>query len=110
MSRTDVLSEIKRAEAEADARVAKAEADKKIAIADARKDSVKKIQDAETKLRNNYETVIGKEQEALDEGRNKKLAEGEDVAKSIETSATKKIKKVDDFLTEEFERAINVSS
>jgi hypothetical protein len=110
MSRTDVLSEIKGAEAEADARVAKAEADKKVAIADARRESVKKIQDAETKMRSKYESTIAKEQEALNEERNEKLAEGEKEAKSIESTASKKIKKVDDFLEKEFERAINVTS
>jgi V/A-type H+-transporting ATPase subunit G/H len=55
LSRTDILSEIKKVEAEADARVEKAEADKKTAIAEARRDPVKKIQEAEAALRSNYE-------------------------------------------------------
>jgi len=110
MSRTDVLSEIKRAEAEADARVAKAEADKKVAIADARRDSVKRIQEADADARANYESVIAKEQEALDAERDKQLAEGKKESDSIESTATKKIKKVDDYLVKEFERAINDTS
>ena len=87
MSRTDILSEIKEAETKADASVAQAEADKKSAIAQARRDSVSKIQsEAE------------------------KLAAGEEEAEAIEAAAREKIKEVNDFLTNEFERAINASS
>ena len=110
MSRTDVLSEIKKAEAEADARVAKAESDKKVAIAEARRESVKRIQDAEADMRNTYESVIEKEQKALDKEREKQLAEGESASASLGKSASKKIKKAEDFLAEEFERAIDVTS
>ena len=110
MSRTDILSEIKKAEAEADAKVEKAEADKKVAIAEARRDSVKKIQDAEAKARSNYESTIAAEQKALDKKRSELLAAGEKDAKVIEESSAKKIEKVNDFLIEEFERTINVTS
>ncbi|MDR3075253.1 MAG: hypothetical protein LBU30_04365 [Candidatus Methanoplasma sp.] len=110
MSRTDILSEIKKAEAEADAKVEKAEADKKMAIADARRDSVKRIQDAEAAMRGSHESSIATEQKALDEKRNELLAAGEKEAKSIEKSSAKKIKEVKDFLVEEFERTINVTS
>ena len=110
MSRTDILSEIKKAEAEADAKVEKAEADKKIAIAEARRDSVKRIQDAEAEMRSNYESTIAAEQRTLDEKRSELLAVGEENANVIENSSAKKIKEVNDFLIEEFERTINVTS
>ena len=110
MSRTDILSEIKKAEAEADAKVEKAEADKKASIAEARRDSVKRIQDAEAAMRSNYESTIAAEQKELDVKRNELLAVGESEARSIEKSSAKKIKKVNDFLIEEFERTINVTS
>ena len=63
MSRTDILSEIKKAEADADALVAQAEADKKSAVAESRRDSVKKIQDAEAQMRSSYESEIAKDKE-----------------------------------------------
>jgi len=110
LSRTDILSEIKRAEAEADAKVEKAEANRKTAVAEARRESVKKIQDAEVELRTGYEAVISAEQKALDEKRGKLLAAGEKDAKAVEKSSAKNIKKVNDFLTKEFERTIDVSS
>jgi V/A-type H+-transporting ATPase subunit G/H len=110
VSRTDILSEIKRAETEADAKIAKAEADKKTAVAEARRDSVKKIQEAEADMRSNYESTVASEQRALDEKRKILLAAGEEEAKAIEKSSAKKIKEVNSFLIEEFERAINVSS
>lgn len=110
MSRTDILSEIKKAEAEANTKVEKAEADKKTAIAEARRDSVKRIQDAEAEMRSVYESSIASEQKTLDEERDKLLAEGEKEAKSIEKASAKKIKEVNDFLIEEFERTINVTS
>ncbi|MDR0888061.1 MAG: hypothetical protein LBM39_02615 [Candidatus Methanoplasma sp.] len=110
MSRTDILSEIKKAETEADAKVAQAEADKKTAIAEARRDSVKKIQEAEANARSNYESVVAKEQAAVDLEKDKKLAEGEQESQALEASSAKKIKKVNDLLIKEFERTINVSS
>jgi len=110
LSRTDILSEIKKAEAEADATVEKAEANKKVAIADARRDSVKKIQEAEAEMRSNYETTIDAEQRILDEKRSELIAVGEKDAGAIEKSSAKKIKKVNEYLIEEFERTINVTS
>lgn len=110
MSRTDILSEIKKAEAEADAKVKKAEADKKAAIAEARRDSVKRIQDAEAAMRSNYESTIAAEQKTLDERRNELLAAGEKEAGSVEKSSAKKIKEANKFLIEQFERTINVAS
>jgi len=110
LSRTDILSEIKKAEAEADAKVVKAEADKKAAIAEARRDSVKRIQEAEAEMRSNSESTIAAEQRILDEKRGELLASGEKEAKSIEKSSAKKIKEVNEFLIEEFERTIYVSS
>jgi len=110
LSRTDILSEIKKAETEADAKVEKAEADRKIAVAEARRDSVKRIQDAEAEMRSNHESTIDAEQRVLDEKRSELLAVGEKDAKAIEKSSAKKVKKVNDFLIEEFERTINVTS
>jgi V/A-type H+-transporting ATPase subunit G/H len=110
LSRTDILSEIKKAEADADARVAKAQADKKAAIAEARRDSVKRIQDAEAAMRSNYESTIAAEQKTLDEKRDELLADGEKEAKSIEKSSAKKMKEANKFLVEQFERTINVAS
>jgi V/A-type H+-transporting ATPase subunit G/H len=110
LSRTDILSEIKKTEAEADAKVERAEANKKAAIAEARRDSVKRIQDAEAEMRSNYESSISAEQKVLDEKREVLLAAGEKDAKTIEKSSAKKIKEVNDFLNEKFERTINAAS
>ena len=110
MSRTDILSEIKEAETKADASVAQAEADKKSAIAQARRDSVSKIQNEADKMRAEFESVMTAEQAALDKEKAEKLAAGEEEAEAIEAAAREKIKEVNDFLTNEFERAINASS
>ena len=90
MSRTDILSEIKKAEADADAKVAQAEADKKSAIAEARRDSVKKIQDAEAQMRSSYESAVAKEMEAL--------------------ASEARMQEVRDYLNKEIERTLNVTS
>jgi len=50
------------------------------------------------------------EQAALDKEKAEKLAAGEEEAAAIEAAAREKIKEVNDFLTNEFERAINASS
>ena len=102
MSRTDILSEIKEAESRADETVAQAESDKKAAVAQARRDSVKRIQEESAAERSAYESAMAAEQA--------KLAEGEKEASQIENAAKDKIKEVNDFLTKEFERAIDASS
>ena len=88
MSRTDILSEIKKAEADADAKVAQAEADKKAAIAEARRNSVKKIQDAEAQMRSSYESAVAKESEVSEA----------------------RMQEVRDYLNKEIERTLNVTS
>ena len=110
MSRTDILSGIKKAEADADAKVQQAEADKKSAIAEARRDSVKKIQDAEAQMRSSYESAIAKEKDDLKVKRESMLAEGKKEADSIERSSEAKMQEVKDFLNKEFERTLNVTS
>ncbi|MDR1405060.1 MAG: hypothetical protein LBJ20_05795 [Candidatus Methanoplasma sp.] len=110
MSRTDILSEIKRAETEADAKVKKAEADKKAAVAEARRESVKKIREAEADMRDSYESSVAAEQKALDEKRNELLAAGRKDAESIGKSSAGKTEEVNNFLVEEFERAIDAAS
>ena len=107
MSRTDILSEIKEAESRADETVAQAESDKKAAVAQARRDSVKRIQEESAAERSAYESAMAAEQAILDEEKAAKLAEG---ASQIENAAKDKIKEVNDFLTKEFERAIDASS
>lgn len=110
MSRTDILTEIKKAEADADAKVAQAEADKKFAIAEARRDSVKKIQDAEAQMRSSYESAVAKEMESLNAKRNEMLAEGKKIADGIESNSEARMQEVKDFLNKEFERTLNVTS
>ena len=110
MSRTDILSEIKEAESRADETVAQAESDKKAAVAQARRDSVKRIQEESAAERSAYESAMAAEQVILDEEKAAKLAEGEKEASQIENAAKDKIKEVNDFLTKEFERAIDASS
>ena len=110
MSRTDILTEIKKAETDADAMVAKAEAEKKSAIAEARRDSVKKIQDAEAQMRSSYESAVAKEMETLAAKRSEMLNQGNSAAKDIESKSEARMQEVRDYLNKEFERTLNVTS
>lgn len=110
MSRTDILSEIKKAEADADAKVAQAEANKKSAIAEARRNSVKKIQDAEAQMRSSYESAVAKESETLAAKRDGMLAEGKKTADGIEARSEVRMQEVRDYLNKELERTLNVTS
>ena len=105
MSRTDILSEIKEAEQKADQAVSNAETEKKNAVAQARSAAVKRKQAEVAKIRADAEAAIAAEQANLEESK-----EGETEAAGIEEAARDKIKEVNDFLTNEFERAINASS
>ena len=57
-----------------------------------------------------FEAALAQEQATLDKEKAEKLAKGEKEATSIGKSAEGKIKEVNDFLTREFERAIDASS
>ena len=110
MGRTDILEEIKKAEANAKIKVEQAEIDKKNAIAEARRASVQKIQDAEAKARSNYEASIAKERDVLASKRESLLAGGKSEAAKIDEGIEAKLQKVTKYLNDEFVRTLNVSS
>jgi V/A-type H+/Na+-transporting ATPase subunit G/H len=110
LSRTDVLTEIKKAEAEADAKVAQAEADKKEAIANARRESVKKIQDAEAQMQAAYDSAIAGKQAELQVKRDALLSEGKAVAAELAKVSKSKIPVIEDYLNNEFERTLDVAT
>ena len=110
MSRTDILTEIKQAEAEADAQVAKAQDEQKAALAEARRDSVKKIQDAEAQMRSSYESAVAAEKEKLAKDHDSKVEDGRKEAEKIDSSSKAKKEEAKDFLKNEVERILNVSS
>ena len=110
MSRTDILSDIKQAEQKADELIKSAETARKTAIADARRDSVKKIQDAEAQCRSAFESAISAAKNKLDSERADLLKDGTSKAAVIEQKSAVKIQEVKDFLNKEFERTLNVTS
>lgn len=110
MDRTAILQDIKAAEKSAADAVAKAEADKKTKIADARRMSVQMIEDAEIKCRGEYESGVSKAKDDLSSQREALLSAGRKEAADLESKADAKIDEVKKFLTEEFERSINVTS
>jgi V/A-type H+-transporting ATPase subunit G/H len=110
LSRTDILTEIKKAEADAKNAVENAEADKKASVANARRDSVGKIQTAESKARETSENAILKEKEKLAAKRESILNVGAAEAKEFEKASAGRMSDVKDFLNKEFERTLNVTS
>lgn len=110
MDRTAILDEIKLAEKNAADTLAKAESDKKAKIADARRLSVQKIQDADAQMRANYESGMTQAKNELSSQRETLLNAGRNEAADLESKADAKIDEVKKFLSEEFERSINVTS
>jgi V/A-type H+-transporting ATPase subunit G/H len=110
LSRTDILTEIKQAEAEADAKVAKAEEEQKAALAEARRDSVKKIQDAEAQMRSSYESAVAAEKDKLAKEHVSKIVAGKQEAYTIDSRSKAKKEEAKNFLKYEVERILNVSS
>ena len=110
MSRTEILTEIKQAEAKADAQVAMAQDEQKAALAEARRDSVKKIQDAEAQMRSSYESAVAAEKDKLAAEHESKLVEGKTEADNIGSSSKAKKEEAKEFLKNEVERILNVSS
>jgi V/A-type H+-transporting ATPase subunit G/H len=110
LSRTDILTEIKQAEAEADAKVAEAKDVQKTALAEARRDSVKKIQDAEAQMRSSYESAVAAEKDKLAKEHEDKIAGGKAEAEEISNGSEAKKEEAKKFLKNEVERILNVSS
>ena len=110
MSRTDTLLKVKEAEAQAKSIIEKAEEEKKTLIASARRDSVKRIQDAEVQMRVASEERTSQERQKLAVQRDALLKEGTENASKLESAAAKKLVKAKDFLKKEFERTIDATS
>ncbi|HIJ00506.1 MAG: V/A-type H+/Na+-transporting ATPase subunit [Candidatus Methanomethylophilaceae archaeon] len=110
MSRTDILLKVKETEAKARSIIEEAEEEKKAIIAKARRDSVKMVQDAEAKIRADFESKISEEMKKLASQREVLLRKGEEEAARLEAVASKRMAKVKDFLKKEFERSINATS
>ena len=110
MSRSDILTDIKNAEAAAAEMIREAEADRTASVADARRASVSRIKDAESRMRNDSEMEISKKKRELSAEREKVLNVGTAEAESLERSAADRMSKVRDFLNKEFERTLNAVS
>ncbi|MDD2410819.1 MAG: hypothetical protein PHV81_04015 [Candidatus Methanomethylophilaceae archaeon] len=110
MSRTEILTEIKDAEKAADAKVEKARAESREALSKARRDSVKKIQDEEAKIRSSTESNIAAKSMELQAKREELLKKGRSQAKVLQNASEAKMKEVKDFLNKEFERTLDVTS
>lgn len=110
MSRTEILEQIKGAEAAAKAKVERAQADQKVAIANARKDAVARIQKAEAEAQSKFESTISAKREELAKSGSKTIAAGKGEAEKVRAAAEKNIPKVKKFLNESIERMLDVAS
>jgi len=110
LSRTDVLVEIKEAEASAKVAIGEAEAGKKVAVANARKEAVDRIQAAEAAARSRSEAKLAEEKSTLAVKRDEILEGGRKEADKLSKSSKTKIPKVKEFLNTEFERALDAAS
>ncbi|AMK13064.1 A1A0 archaeal ATP synthase subunit H AhaH [methanogenic archaeon mixed culture ISO4-G1] len=87
-----------------------AQDEQKAALAEARRDSVKKIQDAEAQMRSSYESAVAAEKDKLAAEHESKLVEGKTEADNIGSSSKAKKEEAKEFLKNEVERILNVSS
>ena len=106
LSRTDILTEIKRAEADAAEAIKKAEADRAVSVADARKRAVGSIQAAEARMREGSEAAISEKKKEMAAEREKLLSIGVAEAAKLEEEVAGQIPKVMDFLNKEVERIL----
>ena len=110
MSRTEILTQIKAAEIDADKKVEAAQIKSREDISNARREAVNRIQEEEAKKRTSVDAAIAAKRKELAEKREKFLAEGQSEADGLEKSSSDKMKEVRDFLNKEFERPIDVTS
>jgi vacuolar-type H+-ATPase subunit H len=110
MSRADTLVKIKEAESKARETIAAAEEKQKTVLAGARREAIRMMQEADDRMKAEYEAAMDKERHAMDDKRQQLLRKGSDEAAKLMSKAASNVPKAKARIKEVFERTIDASA
>lgn len=110
MNRSEILLQIKDAEAKAQQIVKEAEERQRATIAAARKEAATRMKEADERLKAEYEGRLAKERASIASERQALLNKGREEAEAIRKRAEANVPKVITHLLQSFERTLNVAA
>ena len=110
MNRSDILLQVKDAESKAQQIVKEAEEKQRATITSARREAATRVNEADEKLRAEYEARFAKERESIASEKQTYLNKGKEEAVAIKSKADAKIPNVITHLMQSFERTLDVAA
>ncbi|NLX46929.1 MAG: hypothetical protein GXY70_01965 [Euryarchaeota archaeon] len=110
MNRSDILLQVKDAESKAQQIVKEAEDGQRSIITSARRESSTRVNEADEKLRAEYESRFAKERESIASEKQTYLNKGKEEAADIKAKADTKVPTVITHLMKSFERTLDVAA
>ncbi|HUT27853.1 MAG TPA: hypothetical protein VMW85_07405 [Methanomassiliicoccales archaeon] len=110
MNRSDILLQVKDAEAKAQQIVKEAEEKQRTIISSARREAATHMNEADEKLRTEFDARFAKERETIAAERQTYLNKGKDEAAAIKVKADAKVPDVITHLMQGFERTLDVAA
>jgi len=106
VTRADTLLQIKDAEAKAAQTIKDAQEKQRVIVANARREAIKRIQDAELKMREDNERAFTEEKSKVSANKSDLISKGREEANQAKSHSSVKTSEVRHFLKESFERSL----
>jgi vacuolar-type H+-ATPase subunit H len=110
VNRSDILLQVKDAESKAQQIVKEAEEKQRATISSARKEAATRVNEADEKLRTEFDARFAKERESIAAEKQTFLKKGTEDATSVKTKADDRVPKVITHLMQSFERTLDVAA
>ncbi len=110
MNRSDILLQVKDAESKAQQIVKEAEEKQRSTVTAARREAATRVNEADEKLRAEYDSRFAKERESIASEKQAYLNKGKEEAAAIKAKAEVKVPNVITHLMKSFERTLDVAA
>jgi len=110
VNRSDILLQVKDAESKAQQIVKEAEEKQRATITSARREAATRVNEADEKLRADYDARFAKERESIASEKQTYLSKGNEEAATIKAAAKTKVPNVITHLMQSFERTLDVAA
>ncbi len=110
MNRSDILLQVKDAESKAQQIVKEAEEKQRATVTSARREAATRVNEADEKLRAEYDARFAKERESIASEKQAYLNKGKEEAAAVKTKADAKIPNVITHLMKSFEGTLDVAA
>ncbi len=110
MNRSDILLQVKDAETKAQQIVKEAEEKQRATVTSARREAATRVNEADEKLRAEYDARFAKERESIASEKQAYLNKGKEEAAAVKTKADAKIPNIITHLMKSFEGTLDVAA